>query len=254
MTNLSKIVLVLFSFFALLSGCEGTSNDIFIQDLIDKKKIKVYFNYANIEKIGIKVHNRRLRSYWIKIPIGTILSPADNNFQNMLCYTDVVEKVNPHPFSREIEIPTVCINLQKEIPDDGLEFSFHKQSKNKELNLFIKNLAELDTNCIDSITGFDSPNNSEMQAAVWIITDNADYNELGTLVSDGQDLIGTMFDFPPGERVLGPRSTAIAMLLLNKCGVDVKSKRIWNDRFHVYENLEESYRIKRLFENFIDSN
>ena len=149
----------------------------------------------------------------------------------MLCFKDVVEKVNPLASGREIVIPTVCINLPKKIPESGLEFSFHKQSENNELNLFVKNLSEMDSIDIRSITFFDSPSHSEMQAAVWIITDNADYNELGTLVSGGQDLFGTMLDIPPGGRILSPKSIAVAMLLLEKCGIDVESKRIWKDRF-----------------------
>jgi hypothetical protein len=241
----------------LLSGCgekrtviQGTN----IQDLISQNKIKISFYHADIEKIVVKVNNRRLRPFRIWIPTGTILSPNDRNYQNMLCYMDVSIKVDLLASDIELEIPVVCTNISKKIPESGLEFNFHKQSENNELNLFIEKLSRMDIKDIESITRFDTPTYGVMQSAVWIIADNADYNELGTLVNSGQTIYERLFRTPAGERILGTLDIAAAMVLLKKCGVDIESKRIWNDRFYIYkENLQEGTYITSMFKSLIDN-
>jgi hypothetical protein len=56
------------------------------------------------------------------------------------------------------------------------------------------------------------------QAAVWIVTDNADYDDLGILVSS-----------PGNTRAIGPEATALAMKICADAGIDITKKNIWRD-------------------------
>jgi hypothetical protein len=58
----------------------------------------------------------------------------------------------------------------------------------------------------------------------------------------------TFFNIPAGSRILGEESIAVAFVLLKKCGIDVESKRIWKDRFYIYENIGNPIWTKKQLE------
>jgi hypothetical protein len=64
------------------------------------------------------------------------------------------------------------------------------------------------------------------QAAVWIATDDADYDDLGILVS-----------FPGNARVIGSEAAARAMKIYSDAGMDITKKSIWSDRNTILNNL-----------------
>ncbi len=65
------------------------------------------------------------------------------------------------------------------------------------------------------------------QAAVWIVTDNADYADLGILVRNS------------GSRAIDASDTARAMRLCDEAGIDVKRKAIWRDRKQIAAEVSE---------------
>lgn len=69
------------------------------------------------------------------------------------------------------------------------------------------------------------------QAAVWIVTDNADYDDLGILVA-------SQFGFG-GSRVINEPETARAMRICCEAGIDITRKRIWNDKRTIFRGLTE---------------
>ena len=183
--------------------------------------------------------------------MGTVLSPNNNSYQNMLCYTEIDLKIKPLASEKKLEIPVVCINMIKKIPENGLQMTFKIQSENDELNYFIKNLSKMSIEDIESITQSTSPTNAQMQSAVWIISDNANYEELGALVTT-ENLLSRWQNIPAGTRVLDAHSVAVALVLLKECGINVESKRIWRDRFIVYENLDDGLSIKNPLKSLIN--
>jgi hypothetical protein len=66
-----------------------------------------------------------------------------------------------------------------------------------------------------------------IQAAVWIITDNADYDDLGTLVSR------STFQITGGDRAIREQEAAQAMMHIQRAGVDLEQKAVWRDRFTI---------------------
>ena len=70
------------------------------------------------------------------------------------------------------------------------------------------------------------------QAAVWIVTDNADYGRLGTLVSRRGDGF-------QGKRLINAYETVYAMKICDKAGINIKLKSIWSDRSSIYMSLKD---------------
>lgn len=66
-----------------------------------------------------------------------------------------------------------------------------------------------------------------VQAAVWIVTDNADYDELGTLQ------LGS-------SRAIGVDPTVQAMWHCEQAGIDIKKKLIWTDRAFLAKNVRDT--------------
>ncbi|MGD8815267.1 MAG: hypothetical protein PVI78_12415, partial [Anaerolineales bacterium] len=71
------------------------------------------------------------------------------------------------------------------------------------------------------------------QAAIWIITDNADYGDLGILVRS-TSITGI------GSRVIGYEDAARAMQLVDDAGIDITSLAIWEDRDAIAEGVEDT--------------
>lgn len=75
-------------------------------------------------------------------------------------------------------------------------------------------------------------NQSIEQTVVWIITDNADYGDLGTLVQR------SMFQIYGGTRLIEEYEAAMAMKLCDEAGIDITKKSIWRDRNRILEGLK----------------
>ena len=66
----------------------------------------------------------------------------------------------------------------------------------------------------------------DSQAAVWIITDNTDFDELGAMVHDG-------------TRSIDANSAARAMRAIDQNGVDITKKAIWADRNTILNGITD---------------
>jgi hypothetical protein len=72
------------------------------------------------------------------------------------------------------------------------------------------------------------------QAAVWIVTDDADYGDLGVLVRRSQ------WSGPfGGTRQIREPEVARAMRTCEMAGVDVRQKAIWKDRSIILQGLPD---------------
>ena len=65
------------------------------------------------------------------------------------------------------------------------------------------------------------------QAAVWIITDDATYNDLGRLRENR-------------VRMIGKNRAAEAMKICDEAGIDIMKKNIWRDRNRILQAISNS--------------
>ena len=69
------------------------------------------------------------------------------------------------------------------------------------------------------------------QAAVWILSDDADYGQLGILVRSTNGF--------GGSRVILAPEAARAMQIIDGAGINITRRAIWRDRREVLEQLPE---------------
>jgi hypothetical protein len=70
------------------------------------------------------------------------------------------------------------------------------------------------------------------QAAIWIVTDNANYSDLGTLVRSSS-LGGFQV------RAITEEEAARAMQLVDQAGLDITQTAIWQDRARIISGIED---------------
>ena len=111
-----------------------------------------------------------------------------------------------------ISVAAACANRPREIPGHGDTFTVHRSSHQDELTKLMPVLEAAGASY------------GVRQAAIWIVTDDASYFDLGTLLSRPQ------YQMTGGTRVIQESEAAEAMRICERAGIDLERKRIWRDR------------------------
>ena len=127
-----------------------------------------------------------------------------------------------------ISVSAACANRPRDIPGSGDSFTVRRSPHQKELARLIP------------VLGRAGVSYATRQAAVWIVTDDASYSDLGILVSR------TRFQPFGGTRTINEEETARAMRICDEAGIDVTRKRIWGARKQVLRGLKDGQLKKRL--------
>jgi hypothetical protein len=118
---------------------------------------------------------------------------------------------------QSVGLSASCANIWRNTPNSDDTFLLRRSPHQTELAMLMPVLAR--SAASDEIA----------QAAVWIVTDNADYSDLGVLVSGFGGF---------GPRVILEKEAAIAMKICQKEGIDIQTKKIWEDHERIYWWLE----------------
>lgn len=163
---------------------------------------------TSIQRVRIMVQNMGNRTLSFTIPIGACLLPGESGYQTMI--TTEAYKVTLAPQQQEeVVVPAACTNIHRKIPGSSVNFIYVLGSPNDDLVLLLRNLDKSDAEY------------SVIQAAVWIITDDADWNDLGTLTSGAGSASG---------RKINENNAAEAMRAIDESGLSIKERAIWEDR------------------------
>lgn len=183
-------------------------------DLIENKIVEVEIKGSDITNVNIRL--RRLVSYpvKIKVPVGSFFVSANTSKQNMVGTAERKITLNTDSWTN-LSIPAACANRPRGIPGSNDSFSVIRSPHQAELSQLMPALVKAGANTLTK------------QAAVWIITDNANYADLGILQVNGY------------ARAIGVTETARAMQICTNAGIDIKSKRIWKDKDYLIENLSD---------------
>ena len=191
-----------------------------IYDLLEDGKIKVETEGSGISSLYLKIEPTIDLNIKVSIPAGTFFSANKGSSQNMISTKGITVELEVEPgldvsiektdqpgteHWTHAEVPVACTNLHKAVPDSSDTFKIERSPNQEELEKLLPVLESEDASY------------PVKQAAIWIITDDADYGDLGTLVSDG-------------SRVINEYEAAEAMRLIEKAGIDIKNKAIWGDR------------------------
>jgi hypothetical protein len=189
-----------------------------IVDLIKEKKIQVRAEGSGIESVSVGI--RRLTPYpiTVRIPVGTFFVSANTSAQNMVTTAEFSFRLESGDW-QEVSPDAACANRPRDIPESGDSFTVQRSPHQAEL---AKLMPILDKAGVNTET---------KQAAVWIVTDNADYYDLGILVA-------SQFGYG-GSRVINEVETVRALRICDEAGIDIKRKRIWGDKKEILSGLED---------------
>jgi hypothetical protein len=199
-----------------------------IVDLIRDRKIEVATQGGGIQGVGLRVRRLVPQPLNVRIPVGTFFASRSGSSQSMVTTREAQTTLTDDGWV-SLSVSTACANRPLNIPTAGDTFGIERSPQQAEL---AKLMPVLDR------AGVPYP---VMQAAVWIVTDNATYSDLGVLVSRRVPVGGAQF-MPPdtGTRVIREFDAARAMQLCQQAGINIKAKAIWRDRAAILQGLQDA--------------
>ncbi len=190
-----------------------------IVTLLREKKIEVKASGSGIDEVSVRIRKLVPYSLTVRIPVGSFFVSANSAAQNMV--TTAESKIRLTSDEWEFVSPdAACANRPRDIPGSSDNFTVQRSPQQAEL---AKLMPVLNRVRVDTET---------RQAAVWIVTDNADYSDLGILVA-------SQFGFG-GSRVINEQETARAMRICDEAGIDITRKAIWKDRQRIISGLKDA--------------
>jgi hypothetical protein len=185
-----------------------------ILDLIAQNKVRAEANGSGIEEVELELCRLVKHQVTVLVPVGTFFV-SRGSAQDMVTTDD--EEFTLEEECISVTVPVACADFDRSVPRSDDTFDILPGSQQEELERLMPLVA-------------DAPF-SVRQAAVWVVTDNADYEDLGTLVS------GPIAGF--GSRVIHETQAAQAMKLVDEAGIDITQKGIWRDRDLILQGLED---------------
>jgi hypothetical protein len=144
--------------------------ELSITDAMDKGMISVSAKGSTIEKSFIHLKNLTDSIISITISKGIWLSSTDENYQNMLILNE--SSVTVPPFGEANHgVATACMNLFRDVPGSNVSFTIRSLEGSDTLLLLLDAFER------------EKYSNAVKQAAVWIITDGLNENNLYRAVS-----------------------------------------------------------------------
>ena len=199
---------------------EGT--DLFT--LIENREIQVEIQGKGIKKLLVKARPLVASPVSVRVPVGTIFVSADRRVQNMVTRESTVTWLQPFVW-QELEIKVACANIERNTPGQRSRFSVQRHPASEDLEATL------------SVLEAESPPASfdVVQAATWILTDDADYEGLGELRTRS-----VQNPFGRGSRSINRGDALRAMRAIHKAGVDLTTRKIWQDRAELTEGVDDA--------------
>ena len=157
----------------------------------------------------------------VRVPIGSYFISARTSAQNMVSTAESKIRLTTGGW-KIVSVPAACANRPRDIPGGKDSFRVQRSPHQAEL---ARLMPVLDKARVPY---------EVRQAAVWIVTDNANYRDLGVLVRR------TSYQMFGGERQIKQQETARAMKLCEEAGINITRKRIWRDRNTVLQGLPDN--------------
>lgn len=208
-------------------------------ELLAEGAIEVSARGAGIETLQLELRRRVPHQIAVSIPVGTFFV-TEGGAQNMVATrASVVELV--HDGSVEARVHVACANRTRPIPHGDDTFRLEASPQSTELQALAPLLER------------SGASTAVAQAAVWIVTDDADMNALGLLV---RSIDGGL----SGSRVIDDAAAITALKLCADAGVDVSRRRLGaDDRLFVFglgvrENGIDEWCRQRLEQRSFGSN
>jgi hypothetical protein len=192
-----------------------------VVDLLQERKIEIRTEGSGIQRVAVQI--RRLVPYpiTVRIPVGSYFVSFRRSAQNMVATEERRHRLTTEGW-QHVSVPAACANRPRSIPGSGDTFTVQRSPQQQELARLMPFLDK---------AGASYP---VRQAAVWIVTDDASYSDLGILVSRPSSQVYG------GTRTIKEVEAARAMKICHEAGLDLTNKRIWSDRQEIAQALTDA--------------
>ena len=174
-----------------------------ITDLLARHKLETRVLGAGIQEVSLRIRRTEPNVAAVMIPVGTYFVAANSASQNMVATETRSVQLGGDDWVR-VTMPVACANKPLKVPGEEDSFSIRRAPQQPELTAAVRALQAAHASY------------PVVQAGVWIITDNASYDGMGTLIRQ-----------PSGKRVIDPADAAQAMKILDNAGIGLKRRVIW---------------------------
>jgi len=200
---------------ALLIGQVGDTRDIY--EAYRDGKVDIEVRGDGIEHVNGKLTRKAgTKPMVVRIPPGTLFEANGGGVQNMVVTEGTTVDLTVSRSANFIAA-VACSDIHLSVPGEGDRFAVGRLPARKaEVVKFFP------------VANRAGVSYETKQAGVWIVTDDADYGGLGILVGGF---------FGGGPRVINEEEAANAMMLLEKSGIDITSRSIWNDRLSICDSV-----------------
>jgi hypothetical protein len=161
----------------------------------------------------------------VHIPAGSFFVSDNPAAQNMVATAEKKTRLTTDSWTN-ITIPAACANRPKDIPNSNDKFSIQRSPDQEELAKLAPVLAKSGAGTLVK------------QAAVWIVTDDADFDDLGILTNSDN------------TRAIWYETATRAMKACAEAGIDITKKRIWNDRATIISKLSAG-ELKKWLQDYV---
>jgi alpha-glucoside transport system substrate-binding protein len=187
-----------------------------IVELIADGAISASPHGAGIDDLELDLENLLDELLDVEIPPGTYFVAGSGGVQNMVVRAGKTITLQPNELAK-IVLDVACANLQRDIPGEDDRFTVERERSGPMTRL----MRVLD----DTNAGY-----TVAQAATWIVSDNANYSDLGILITT-----------PSRARAIDKAAAGRAMQLVDEAGIDIAGRRIWRDRNTIAEGADPSF-------------
>ena len=189
----------------------NVDQDTELTAMLAEKKIEIKVRGAGIRYVDINIRRLTHADVNVVIPSGTFFVSQNAAAQNMVATREVSIRLNDDSW-HSLVVAAACANKPKVIPKADDNFTAQRSPRQEELRTLMPML-----NCVRGGAAIE-------QAAVWIVTDNSTFGQMGSLVSTREDHLGVT------QRVINRAHAAYAMKICQSSGIDITKKAIWQDR------------------------
>lgn len=202
------------------------NNDIVT--LIGGKKVEVKTQGSGIQNVNLEVRRLVDSEINVLIPVGTFFVSRNPSAQNMVTTQEKTVILRDNAWV-SVNVSAACANRPRATPGDQDSFRIQRSPQRKELEKLMPVLQNAHVG------------SAVQQAAVWIVTDNADYDDLGVLVRRSQ------YQVFGGDRIINEYEAAMAMKICDDAGINITKNAIWKDRNTIVKGLKDES-LKKWFD------
>ncbi len=177
-----------------------------IVDLVDQHLITANITGISMDALALRIQSLSSRALQVEIPAGTFFVARNPQVQNMVARHPTSVLIQPLE-KVELTVDAACASVRRAEPGSTDTFGIVRASEEPDLGKMIETLNKADV-----------PYPVE-QAAIWIVTDDASYDDLGMLVGGS----------PYGSALIGENQAVRAMQLVSDAGLDITRHAIWSE-------------------------